>query len=110
MLLDFAKALADETRHEIMTLLCCQWRSVGEVVAALDGRVGQPTVSHHLKQLEDAGLVAVRKKGRRRLYTLDQRRVSACCGQLMVRFAPEFAEPDSQATIQGESDERQPTQ
>jgi DNA-binding transcriptional ArsR family regulator len=46
---DFAKALADETRQEIMRLCCCQWLSVGEIVEALD--VTQPTVSHHLSLL-----------------------------------------------------------
>ena len=53
----FAKALADETRQEIMKLLCCEWLSVNDVVDALGGRVNQPTVSHHLKLLAEAELV-----------------------------------------------------
>ena len=57
----FAKAIADETRQEIMTHLCCVWLSVNDVVDKLDGRVNQPTVSHHLKKLEDAGCWCVRK-------------------------------------------------
>jgi len=48
----FAKALADETRQEIMKHLCCVWLSVNDVVGKLEGRVNQPTVSHHLKKLE----------------------------------------------------------
>ncbi len=86
----FAKALADETRQEIMHQLCCRWLSVGDVVEALCGRVNQPTVSHHLAKLEQAGLVQVRQEGRQRFYTLDQRQVTVCCGRLMSSFAPEF--------------------
>ena len=86
----FAKALADETRQEIMKLLCCEWLSVNDVVAALDGRVNQPTVSHHLKLLADAELVEMRQEGRQRFYTLNQERFTVCCGSLMRNFAPNF--------------------
>ena len=88
----FAKALADETRQEIMKLLCCQWMSVNDVVAALDGRVNQPTVSHHLKLLTDADLVHVRQEGRYRFYSLNQERFTVCCGSLLQCFAPNYAE------------------
>jgi ArsR family transcriptional regulator len=87
----FAKALADETRQEIMKHLCCAWLSVTDVVEKLDGRVNQPTVSHHLKKLADAGLVSVRRDGRQRFYTLNQGRLTACCGRLVRRFAPDYA-------------------
>ena len=87
----FAKALADETRQEIMKLLCCEWLSVNDVVERLGGRVNQPTVSHHLKKLEEADLVYVRQEGRQRFYSLNQGTVSICCGNLMVNFAPEYA-------------------
>lgn len=89
----FAKAIADETRQEIMKHLCCVWLSVNDVVEALDGRVNQPTVSHHLKKLEEAGLVHVRKDGRQRFYSLNQERLTVCCGQLISHFAPDYA-PD----------------
>ena len=87
----FAKALADHTRQEIMKHLCCVWLSVGDVVDRLEGRVNQPTVSHHLKKLEEAGLVDVRQEGRQRFYTLNQQQLSMCCGVLVNSFAPDFA-------------------
>jgi ArsR family transcriptional regulator len=87
----FAKALADDTRQQIMKHLCCVWLSVGDVVDRLEGRVNQPTVSHHLKKLEEAGLVEVRQEGRQRFYTLNQRQLSVCCGVLVNAFAPDFA-------------------
>lgn len=83
----FAKALADETRQKIMNLVCCQWLSVNEVVEQLN--VTQPTVSHHLAILREAGLVNVREEGKQTFYSLNQERVAFCCGQLMIKFAPE---------------------
>jgi DNA-binding transcriptional ArsR family regulator len=51
--------------------------------------VTQPTVSHHLKILNAAGLLNRRKEGTQVYCTLDQDRVYECCGMLMGRFAPE---------------------
>jgi len=84
---EFAKALADETRQKIMALCCCQELSVNEIVGALD--VAQPTVSHHLKILKNAGLVHVKRRGKQVLYTLDQERMADCCCQVAGSFAPE---------------------
>jgi ArsR family transcriptional regulator len=85
----FAKALADETRQRIMSLCCCDWLSVNEIVEKT--LVTQPTVSHHLAVLREAGLVRVREQGKQTFYSLNQDRVVMCCGQLMVKFAPEQA-------------------
>ena len=84
----FAKALADETRQAIMKHLCCVWLNVNEVVEKLDGRINQPTVSHHLKILQEAELVFVRQEGRQRFYTLNQEYFTVCCNALMTNFAP----------------------
>ena len=43
--------------------------------------VSQPTVSHHLAILRDAGLVDIREEGKQTFYTLNQERVAVCCGQ-----------------------------
>lgn len=91
--LAFAKALADDTRQAIMRLLCCGWLSVNDLVDRLGSRVNQPTVSHHLKVLEQAGLVRVRTEGRFHFYALNQEKVTVCCGSLMKTFAPDFANP-----------------
>ena len=83
---DFAKALADRTRQNIMRICCCEWLSVNDIVAKTN--VAQPTVSHHLAILREAGLVHVREEGRQTFYTLNQDKVISCCGQLMSVFAP----------------------
>ena len=85
--LNFAKALADDTRQRIMEACCCRWCSVSEIVE--DVGVSQPTVSHHLSVLRDAGLVNARRKGRQTLYSLNQEAFVRCCGQLITAFAPE---------------------
>lgn len=83
----FAKAIADETRQKIMGECCCCWLSVNEIVEKME--VSQPTVSHHLAILRDAGLVDIREEGKQTFYTLNQERVAVCCGQIMLKFAPE---------------------
>jgi ArsR family transcriptional regulator len=87
---EFAKALADDTRQKIMNLLCCRWLSVNELVEQLN--VSQPTVSHHLAILRAAGLVEVRPEGKQTFYTLDQRQLASCCTRLVFVFAPETQE------------------
>lgn len=89
----FAKAIADATRQQIMKLCCCEWVSVSEITEKMN--VSQPTVSHHLAILREAGLVDIRADGRQTFYTLNQNRIALCCGQLMVRFAPDEASTEA---------------
>ena len=84
---EFAKALADDTRQEIMRLCCCQWLNVGQIVDVIN--VSQPTVSHHLSVLRSAGLVNVRREGKQVYYTLNQQRIAAGCCTLAENYAPE---------------------
>jgi DNA-binding transcriptional ArsR family regulator len=85
---EFAKALSDDTRQKIMMLCCCQELSVNDIVAASD--VAQPTVSHHLKILRNAGLVSTKRRGKQVLYTLNQERLATACCQVAENFAPEY--------------------
>jgi DNA-binding transcriptional ArsR family regulator len=61
-------ALAEPHRRQILDLLRDGERQAGELVDRLE--LSQPGVSKHLKVLREAGLVAVRADGRRRLYAL----------------------------------------
>jgi ArsR family transcriptional regulator len=83
----FAKAIADETRQKIMSACCCCWLSVNEIVEKMN--VSQPTVSHHLAILREADLVNVREEGKQTFYSLNQEHIAVCCGQIMLKFAPE---------------------
>jgi len=56
-----AKALSDPNRVKIIKLLQQKMMCVCELQAAL--RIAQPTVSKHLRILEEAGLVDFKKEG-----------------------------------------------
>ena len=62
-------ALADPTRRAVLEALREGERPVGELAADLP--VSRPAVSQHLRVLEQAGLVRVRRAGTRRLYAAD---------------------------------------
>src|SRR5580698_6438957 len=63
---DAFNAVGEPSRRDILNYLVLQERAVGEIVSTL--RLGQPSVSKHLKVLRDVGLVHVRRDGRRMLY------------------------------------------
>lgn len=57
-----SKALADETRLRIFEAIALRGRmNCGEIVSMRD--VTPATVSHHLKILSEAGLIACRREG-----------------------------------------------
>lgn len=60
------RALAEPRRQEMLRLVRDEPRSVGEIAEHFD--ITQQAVSQHLQVLKDAGLVAMRKDGQRRLY------------------------------------------
>jgi len=62
------KALADETRLRMLKLLEVREMCVCEVMVALE--LTQPTASHHLGLLENAGLVKDRKEGKWVFYSI----------------------------------------
>lgn len=62
-------ALADPTRRAIFESLRKGPASVGAIAAGLP--VSRPAVSQHLKALKQAGLVADRREGNRRVYCID---------------------------------------
>lgn len=62
------KALSDPNRVKIISMLGVRELCVCELTALLG--VAQPTVSKHLRLLEDAGLVSFRKEGNWIIYRL----------------------------------------
>jgi DNA-binding transcriptional ArsR family regulator len=63
------EALGDPTRRAIFERLVARPRSVRELADGLP--VSRPAVSQHLKVLKQAGLVADRAEGTRRIYRVD---------------------------------------
>ena len=84
------KAIADPARLRLLSIIAAsedQEACVCDLTEPLD--IGQPTVSHHLAILREAGLVHVRQEGKQTFYSLNQDHVVSCCGQLMIKFAPQ---------------------
>jgi ArsR family transcriptional regulator, arsenate/arsenite/antimonite-responsive transcriptional repressor len=72
------RALGDPTRVAIVNLLAAAGAGevcVCELVAGFD--LAQPTISHHLKVLRDAGLVEARRRGTWAYYRLVPEAVEA---------------------------------
>src|SRR5215813_10035898 len=63
------KAIAAPRRREILTLVRDRELAAGEIAAHFD--VTRPAVSQHLTLLKEAGLLAERRAGTRRLYRAD---------------------------------------
>ena len=68
MVTDPFEALGDPNRREILRLLGAEELAVGEIAEAMP--ISRPAVSRHLRLLKDAGLVAERAEGTRRIYQL----------------------------------------
>jgi DNA-binding transcriptional ArsR family regulator len=66
MLNDIFNALAEPHRREILLLIHDRELSAGEIAARF--KVTRPAISQHLRVLEAARLVAVRREGTKRLY------------------------------------------
>jgi DNA-binding transcriptional ArsR family regulator len=67
--LKILQALADDTRRDLFEKIAAQPQTVADLARAVP--VSQPAVSQHLKVLKEAGLVADRAEGRRRIYAID---------------------------------------
>lgn len=79
-----AKALADPTRYRMLQDL----RRAGELTCScMCNRfpLSQPTISHHIKTLEEAGLIQIRKDGPYHVLTVNE--------TLLTAFTRDLAEP-----------------
>jgi len=63
---DLLRALAEPRRRDILRLVWDRELSAGDVAARFD--VTRPAISQHLTVLKEAGLLAERRLGTRRLY------------------------------------------
>ncbi|MBQ7824908.1 MAG: winged helix-turn-helix transcriptional regulator [Clostridia bacterium] len=64
------KAMSDENRLTILALLHAGERCACRLQEAL--KISQPTLSHHMRILQDAGLVDARKDGKWIYYSLSE--------------------------------------
>ncbi len=80
------RALGDPTRQKMLTLL----EKAGDLcVAALAGHFAmtQPSVSHHLRILKEAGVVIAEKRGKEVYYRINALALNGCCRTFFTQFA-----------------------
>ena len=81
------KALADENRICILKLLCGGEMCACHLLEELN--ISQPTLSHHMKVLCDAGIVNGRKDGKWMHYSICGQRAKAIQEMLQELLSPE---------------------
>ena len=81
------KALAEPTRLRLISLIAAHGADGQACVCDLTNPVGlsQPTVSHHLKVLADAGLIEREQRGKWAYYSLVPGAMDAIAGALIGR-------------------------
>lgn len=79
------KALAHGTRFDMVQRLAAAGElSCGRLAETFD--VAQPTISHHLKILTDAGLLEARREGQHHFLSVNQQRLAALSTLLVDRL------------------------
>jgi len=80
------RALGDPARQQMLSLL----ENGGELCVSDVARhfeITQPSVSHHLRILKDAGLVTAHKRGKEVYYAINAAELRRCCGAFFSNFA-----------------------
>jgi len=79
------KALAHPTRRHILIILRSRGDQItGDIVNLFQHQ--WPTISRHLRQLEDAGLISVTKEGRQQIYSLNRDRLRSVVNNFLKWF------------------------
>jgi ArsR family transcriptional regulator, arsenate/arsenite/antimonite-responsive transcriptional repressor len=93
--LELLKALANDVRFEIVSILAQRECCVCELEVFLD--LNQSKVSYHLAVLRDAGLVSGEQRGKNSYYRLERQPLYHLGGKLLeelFRFRPDIAMTD----------------
>jgi ArsR family transcriptional regulator len=77
------KALSDESRQKILLLLDKGSLSVSEI--AKKTKLSQPNTSGHLTELKNAGLVTSSRMGNSKVFSIDKKWVTICCGDFLCK-------------------------
>ncbi len=102
---DVFKALADPTRRELLDAL---YERDGQTLSELEQRFEMTRfgVMKHLKQLEGAGLVVTRRRGREKLHYLNTVPIRLVHDRWVSKYAEPWAAGLSQLKKDIEEDER----
>ena len=87
-----AKALADPTRHRILLEIRAKGQLTCSQVCECFSQ-SQPTISHHIKTLEAAGVINIRREGQYHILTANEVVLAAFAGDLAGPVADSGDEP-----------------
>jgi DNA-binding transcriptional ArsR family regulator len=82
------KALAHATRRRILVVVNARGGRMGAGAIAARFSCAWPTVSRHLRILEESGVLKVDRQGREWLYVLDYERLDKVVGGWLGWFGP----------------------
>lgn len=92
------KALGDENRIRILKMLCSGEKCACKLLEEL--KIRQPTLSHHMKILCDAGIVTGRKDGKWTHYSISCEGTGRLCS-LMKELLPSGTLPEDCECMEG---------
>jgi len=84
------RALADDTRRQILVLVWRDERTAGEIAAEF--AMTRPAVSQHLAILRGSNLVSVRPEGTRRLYRANRQAIARLRAELTAFWDDRLAQ------------------
>lgn len=94
------RALGDATRLRMAQEIAAAGElSCGQVCERFD--LSQPTISHHLRKLVDAGVLIVREAGQHRFISINQRVIRELALLLPARLTPRRRRAPGRATSGG---------
>lgn len=85
------KALADQTRLEIVDMISCGELCACEILKSF--QFTQSTLSYHMKLLTDSGLINARRDGKKMMYSIDAEKAIALV-LFWGNFSPERQKND----------------
>lgn len=88
---EYLKLLANETRLTMLGILASRERSVGELAEIVG--LKEPTISHHLARLSEAGLVRMRADGNTHFYRL--------AGETLQQLSRDLFTPERMVSLAG---------
>lgn len=84
------KAISDPNRMKIIDILSCGSQCACDILEHFD--ITQPSLSHHMKVLEKAGIISVTKKGQWHHYELKEAFVASFMESMLTLFSANEAD------------------
>ena len=78
------KVISEPKRLRIIDMLSCDKLCACEILEKFD--ISQPTLSHDMRKLEEAGLVTSRREGKNTFYSLDKASLDEIEDSLKIIF------------------------